>query len=183
MSEQPNLPAMRPLDEVIHTNRFGKNTYYSHALNMDHIKILHEKGIVPFDTIIKIHIEDGNIETLNKILKITDNHWTVLEKIIEYSISSKNMDIYNFINYLKLFLNSSGDYTRFINKYDNQTTISEFCKELYKDTPCQNDLFNFIYTCKSYENGINEDHVSLEHLLATIEKFSPPDIKSGGERK
>jgi len=183
MSEQPNLQAMRPLNELLFTDIAGRNTYYSDAMDMIKIKKLHDEGVDLLDIIVKAHVEDGNIELLNEILNITNNHWIILNYIIEHSITSKNMDIYNFINYLKLFLNSSANYARFINKYDNQTIISEFCKELYKDTPCQNEYFNCIYTFKKYGKGINRNHVSLEHLLATIEKFSPPDVKSAGKRK
>jgi len=183
MSEPPNLPAMRPLDEKLFTDINGNHTYYSDAMNIDKIKKTHDECVDLLDIIVKVHVEDGNIEALNEILRITDNCWTNLQYIIEYSITSKNMNIYNFIHYLKLFLNSSANYARFINKYDNQTIISEFCKALYKDTPCQNDFFNYIPTFQTYKKGINKNQVSLEHLLETIEKFSPPGAKPARNRK
>jgi len=184
MSEPPNLPAMRPLDEVIYPNLNGNYTYYSDAMDMTKIKILHDEGSDLLYIIVKVHVEDGNIEMLDKILIITNNHWTVLRHILDNCGDSQKIDLINFIKYLKQFINLSiNTYFYVFNYYENRELVYFFI-ELLTYTAYSTRSINYIYTFVGYEHNINDCNcIPLDHLLKTIEKFSPPDAKPARNRK
>jgi hypothetical protein len=187
MSEQPNLPAMRPLDEVLYAHRIS--VLYSDALDIDKIKEYydlkntHKEGErSKLFIVIDAHIRDGNIKVLDEILKITDYDWTVLRIILEYSHRTNKICLQDFIRYLKLYIDCPIKDCFHVYAHNNED-IYNFGKELFKYNSSFDKTVGDIYTIKSYEDNINEIHTPLEHLLKTINMFLQLDVKFAGNRK
>jgi len=165
------LNAMRPLDEIVY------NICYSDALDMDYIKALIKQHNYTLVSVIKIHVEDGNVVMLDRILKITDNYWYVLQQILYYAAISEKIILNDFVRYLKMFIRCPNTAFVGIYRYNNEE-IRKFCLELFKCSNSPNKTVGNIHTVKCYDTKIMPYHVNKEHLLATIEKFSQSEIES-----
>jgi len=137
-------------------------------------------------SIMRVYAENGKVEILDEILKITDNDVQLLLSILEIYTYSKKNDLNIFIKYLKQFINLRITACFVVMHHYYNKEILEFFKELFKHTiyPSRSSYsggipVKYIYTLAGYESGINDCYmIPLDHLLATIEKFSQLEIET-----
>jgi hypothetical protein len=188
MSKQSESLAKQPLDEEIFVNPTVRYSDILDSVKLE--KYLRSIGnyedveAIIWD-ITRMHIDYGNIKALDELLRTLGRYvHMIFKSIIQYSTVSKNIDIYNFIKYLNIFL-EEGIYPILIsNEYNNnQTEVGKFFKEICDNTPCNTDCI-CIFPIKRYnEENHKNHHVSLQLLFKTIEKFSHPEVKNASNRK